>query len=310
LARAYAARARAQFELNDPDRARADAARALELDSELAQAYLARALANVYDRDWRNALTDADRAVELAQDDEKVWATRGRIYLEGGDANAALDDFDQALVLDADWVDGRLWRAAALDDLQRYEDAIAALEAVLEVAADVGDVELAESSIADLRRIPPDVDGKRTWRDVYHEFDVTYPVEWRQYVDPGEEAPLLLRGPLDKDYRANLFLTIFELDYTWTSLQLAKVYGPGARDLPDYELVGETNIRVDGHRAVRRVFTWTAVDERLRDVPVTVIQVYAIVNEQALIFTATTRAEGAEKHEPIFDDIIASFDFN
>ncbi len=310
LSRAYAARARAHFELYDPDRARADAVRALELDSELAQAYLARALANVYDRDWREALADADRAVELAQDNEKIWATRGRIYLEGGDANAALDDFDQTLVLEPDWVEGRLLRAVALDDLQRYDDAIAALESVLEIATDVGDVELAESSIADLERIPPEVDGNRTWRDVYHEFDITYPVEWRQYVDPGEEAPLLLQGPLDKDYRASLLLTIFDLDYTFTPRQLAKAYGPGARDLPNYELVSEKNIRVDGYGAARRIFTWTAVDERLRDVPVTVIQVYTIINKQALIFTATTCTEGAEKHESIFDDIIASFDFN
>ncbi|MCP4541847.1 MAG: tetratricopeptide repeat protein [Chloroflexi bacterium] len=309
-ARAFAARAHAHFDLHDPDRARADAARALELDPESAQAHLARALVYVYERDWSSALSDADRAVELAPDDELVLVTRGLIYLEGGDANAALDDFEQSLEMEPEWVDGRVWRAAALDQLQRYDDAVTALQSVLEIAIDVGEVELAESGIADLERIPEAVDGNRTWRDVYHEFDITYPADWRQYVDPGEVAPLLLMGPLDKDYRASLVLTIFEIDYYLAPSKLAKLYGPGANDLPDYELLSERTIRVDGNAAARRTFTWTAVDERLRDVPVTVTQVYAYVDEQVLIFTATTRTEGADKHESIFDAIINSFDFN
>jgi tetratricopeptide (TPR) repeat protein len=308
LARAYAARARAHFELNDPDRARTDAARALELDHESAQAYLARALVYVYERDWRNALADADRAVELTPDDEKVWIIRGRIYMEGGDANAALDNFEQALALHPDWVEGHLWRATALDDLQRYDDAVAALQSALEATADVSDVELAESSIADLQRIPPDVEGIRTWHDVYHDFTISYPVGWRQYVDPGEKVPLMLVGPLDKDHRANLLMTILELEFSLTPSQLAKVYGPSANTLLDYEMVSERTIRVDGFAAVRRVFTWTAIDNRLRDVPVTVVQVYAIVNKRAVVLTGTARTEGADKYEPIFDEIIASID--
>ncbi len=310
LARAYAARANAHFWSKDPARARADAERAIELDPELAQAYLARALVYVYEREWREAMADADRAVELAPDDEEVWATRGRIYLEGGDANEALDDFERALALDPDWVEGHLLRAEALDALQRYDDAIVALESVLEVSGEVDDVELAESGIADLRRIPSEVDGMRMWSDAYHGFSIAYPAEWRQYVDPGEEVPLLLVGPLDKDYRANVVLSIFEVDFTLPPSKLARLYGPTVDDLPDYELVSERTITVDGRAAMRRVFTWTAVDSRLRDVPVTVVRVYALIDGHVVIFTATTRTEGVEKNERIFDDVIASFGFD
>jgi hypothetical protein len=115
---------------------------------------------------------------------------------------------------------------------------------------------------------------------------------------------------LDKDYRANVILSIFEVDFTLPPAKLAKLYGPSASDLPDYELVSEKIITVDGRAAMRRVFTWTAVDSRLRDVPVTVVQVYVLIDERVIIFTATTRTEGAEKNETIFDDVVASFGFD
>jgi tetratricopeptide (TPR) repeat protein len=305
-ARAYAIRAHCHLGLGDPDRAFADAERALELDTELADAYLARSYVYVYRREWDDALADADHAVELAPDDKKVWATRGQIYLEGGDANQALDDFERALEIDPGWVDGAILRASALDELQRYEDAILVLQAVLEMSTDVNDVELSEALIADLKRIPPVEDGKRTWEDAYHQFSISYPAEWRQYVDPGEVTPILLMGPLDKDYRANIILSVFEVDFYLPPTKLAKLYGPSATSLPGYELVSEDIITIDGHAAVRRAFTWTALDSRLRDVPVTVVQVYALIDGRVIIITATTRTEGAEKYEPVFDDIINS----
>ena len=146
--------------------------------------------------------------------------------------------------------------------------------------------------------------------DLYHQFDITYPAGWRQYVDPGEEIPLFLAGPLDKDYRANVLMSYFELEYAMTPSQFAKAFGPSSTRLRDYELLSEESIRVDGYLAVRRVFSWTATDDRLRDVPVTVVQIHALVDEQALIITATTRSEEMEKYEPLFDGIIGSLDFH
>ncbi len=308
LARAYAARARAHFELNDPDRARADAQRALELSTELPHAYAARALYYVYEREWEPALDDADRAVTLAPEDKELRATRGSIYLEGGDARRALDDFNAALELDADWAEGQLLRATALDALQRYADAVSALETLLNATTDVTYVEIAESSIADLERIPEEVDGLHTWADSYHGFQVTYPAGWRQYVDPGESLPLMLLGPRDKDYRASVLLTITDLDFSTTARQLARMQR--TRSFPDYELVSERALTVDGRTGLRRVFTWTATDHRLREISVTVHQFYLVVDRRAIVFTATARSVDAEKYTPTFDQIIESLTVN
>lgn len=307
LARAYAERARAHFELHDPDRSRSDANRALELDPGLAQAYLARALVYVYEKSWDQALKDAAQAVELAPKDKEVWATRGQINLEGGDAGTALQDFDTALELDAHWIEGQMLRAVALDALQRYDDAITTFQAALADATDVNDIELAESSIADLQRIPPDHNGYRTWHDSYHGFDLTYPARWRQYVDPGEKIPLLLLGPMDKDYRANVILSITRLDYPLTAAELAKIDRPYG--LPDYNLLREYTLSIDNHLAFCRLFTWTTVDQHLREVPVFVMQVYTVSKDQAVIFMASSRAEDKEKYQPFFEAVVTSFRF-
>ena len=106
-----------------------------------------------------------------------------------------------------------------------------------------------------------------------------------------------------------MWLTIVEFELPWTASQLARVFGPRPGALEDYELVSESTIRVDGRTAVRIEYTWTAVDQRLRDVPVTAIQVYTMIDDKAVFFVSTMRSEGADKFVPVVDDIVASFDF-
>jgi len=295
--------------LNDPDRANADAARAVDLDDDLAESYMVRSLVSGYRYEWIEALRDADLAIELAPDNADVYETRGFVYLDGGDANEALDDFDALLALEPESVNGRLYRAAALDELGRHEDAIVALTAALDVAVDVSDVELAESLQADIQRIPPVVDGYRTWVDSYSDFNITYPEAWRQYVDPGAATPLAIVGPFDKDYRANILLNILEFDFVPAASELARFLGSDFNQFDDYEMVSERSLNIGGRSAIERVFTWTSSDRRLRDLDVTVVQVYIVDGQRALVFTAYSRSEDFEKYQPIFGNIIDSVTF-
>ncbi len=316
LAAAFAARGRAYFLLDDPDRARADAARAIELNPELAEGYLVRALVASYDLNWRDALADMDEALSHQPEDLLLLENRGLIYLDSGDANSALDDFNQMLAIDADSIDARMFKAAALDQLGRYDDALVALQSALDLAATadvdaliIEDVELAESTMADLNRIPPDIDGTRTWTDAYQGFTVSYPADWRQYVEPGADAPLFLVGPLDKDYRANLSLFFLEYDFVPSARDIARYSNPDANLYDDFEMLSDQSIRVGGRSAVRRVFTWRASDQRLRDVFFHIIQTYVVDGQRVLVFTSFARSEDFEKYEPIFDGIMNSFKF-
>lgn len=309
LARAYAARGQAHYQLDDPDRARADAARAIELAPDLADGYLVRAQVNAYWGDWMEALDDANLAIDLAPENADTYKTRGIVYLQSGDANAALDDFNQMQKFALDLVDSWLYRAVALDELGRYGEAVASLQEALALTHNVNDVELAESSIADLERIPTAVDGYRTWQDTYHGFTITYPETWRQYVDPGEIAPLAIVGPPDKDYRANLSLLFLEFDFSPTASEFARYYEGDVSRFDGYELISDQFVQVDGRSAIRRVYSWTAPDPRLRDVEVTIIEVFVVNGQSGLIFTALMRADDLEKYEPVFNDMIDSFDF-
>lgn len=319
LAAAYAARGRAYFLLEDDDRARADANRAIDLDPELGAGYIVQALVHTFDLRWREALTAVDRAVELMPDETLPLQTRGIIYLDSGDANAALDDFNRVIDLDPMEINGYLLKAAAFDEMGRYADAIETLDEALALAneagfedgrVDVSDIELAESTIADLERIPDLVEDSRTWNDTYAGFTVTYPGEWRQFVDPGSEAPILLLGPLDKDYRSNLNMLVLNFDFRPDLNDLVRFYNIDNSQFDDFELIEDERIRVDGRSAVRRVFRFTTSDQRLRDVSFTITQVYIVDGQRAIIVTTFSRSEDAEKYGPIFEEIVGSLRFD
>ncbi len=312
FAEAYGLRSEAYFFLNDTDRARADAKTALELDEALAQGHIAQAFVHAYDRDWGAAIDEANQAVDLAPDDVRIILNRGIIYLDGGDYNAALDDFNLIIDLDPTYELAYVLRAESQIELQRYEDALDTFVDILALEDANPDVyvdfvEIAESRTVDLQRIPEAAEGFRTWEDTDHQFAISYPEDWLQSVDPGDEFPLLLLGPLDKDYRANFNLIVLEgLDLTTS--QLSRAFDPPST-LRDFEEIEQISYRVGGRSGIRSTFTWTALDDRLREIPVTVVQVYLNVGDTSYIFAATMRTEDTEKYGPIFDAMLESFAF-
>ena len=183
------------------------------------------------------------------------------------------------------------------------------MDTALTLAADMNDIEESESLRAELAQIPAAVNGQRTWADVLFQFSVSYPETWRQRVDPGTEVPVVIIGPLDKDYRATLVLLALDLGFQTNNSEFARIWTSDLSRLPGYEQISQQNITFGGRSAIKRVFTWTATDERLNDISVTVIQVYLIVGERAYILSATCRTEDLSKYEAIFDNIITSFVF-
>ncbi len=93
-----------------------DAVEIARTDATLRRAYAACSAA-IRDR----SLTSADAAAS--------FANRGVVNLRKGDYAAALADFDQALDIDPDMADAHTNRAGALIGLDRFEDALAALDA-------------------------------------------------------------------------------------------------------------------------------------------------------------------------------------
>ena len=246
----------------------------------------------------------------LTPDDVLVYETRGRIFLSLGDYNSALDDFNHLIELDPNLAEGYILRATAQDELNRYDEAIASLDEALTLATDVTDIATSESLRAELLQIPPAVNGVRTWNDTIFRFNISYPDTWRQQVDPGSEVPVIIIGPLDKDYRATALLLSLDIGFTTDATYISWVWASDIASLPDYEEVSLRSINFGGRSAIQRVFTWTATDERLNDISVTVIQVYMVVGEQVYILTATCRTDDLSKYQTIFDNIITSFMFS
>ena len=309
LAEAYVARAESYYWQRENDRAQADANRAVSIDENLAGGYMVQALVEADRQAWNDALDLADQALDLDPDNDSLVAQRGEIYLISGTFNRALDDFNRAIELNPERSEWYLLKAAALEELQRFDEALEILgEAIALTPRDtvrgLSVVEIGESLQADIERIPPAVDGFRTWEDLYHRFAISYPADWRQFVDPGFESPIFLQGPLDKDYRANLIVVVIE-DVNLSLSQVARAFDPPGT-LPDFELVDTRSTSVGGRSAIRKSFRWTASDERLRDIPVAVIQYYALINGRVFLLTATMRAEDVEKYEPIFDGMVDS----
>lgn len=110
---AWLGRARARYQLGQPQAAMADATRAVELDPRLVPAWLERAQARMGLGDLDGAHADVDRALELDPTGWETWSLRARLRMMQGDLSGAQEDIQRARGLSRDAESG--WRLDALE---------------------------------------------------------------------------------------------------------------------------------------------------------------------------------------------------
>ena len=120
LAEAFSNRGLGYRQKGDYDRAIADYAQAIKLNSKLAAAFNNRGVAYDKKGDYDRAIADFDQAIKLTPSAEGYF-NRGNAYLGKSQYASAIDDYNQALKLKADFapaLDNRCWARAVVGILK------------------------------------------------------------------------------------------------------------------------------------------------------------------------------------------------
>lgn len=134
----YTLRGRAWLEIGQPEKAKQDFDRALELMPNHGQTYYNRGLAEAHLREYEAALADLTRAIELLPDVADAYLNRGTVYAALGRDEQALGDFDRVIELDSAAADAYLGRASAHSRLGHAEAAWRDLQRAEQLGADIG----------------------------------------------------------------------------------------------------------------------------------------------------------------------------
>jgi len=106
-----------------------DLTQALSLDPAFAGAYLNRARAYTLTKQWELAIADCNTALKLgaAGDSALAYFRRGLAYRGNSDLERAAEDYAQAVRQDAEFADAHAERASVLLELDRIDEARAAI---------------------------------------------------------------------------------------------------------------------------------------------------------------------------------------
>jgi serine/threonine protein kinase len=117
------------LQLNRPEEAFASYDQALMLDSNFYEALLGKANVLGILQDYEQAKQILDQAKEIRPKDYQVWYNRGNLLLQAlNNPEEALASFKQATQLKADFYPAWLGQGLSLSALQRYNDALLALD--------------------------------------------------------------------------------------------------------------------------------------------------------------------------------------
>jgi len=101
-------------------------------NSEMGEFFAERSVDKMLDNDLPGALADADSACRWAPDESEYLKLRGDFRLRNGDPQGAIDDFDEFIKKKPRDPEGYLLRAFALARLNRFDEALADMNTVLE----------------------------------------------------------------------------------------------------------------------------------------------------------------------------------
>jgi tetratricopeptide (TPR) repeat protein len=111
--------------LNDRDDAIADFSAMIALDPHDVEAYRLRSVQYYLKHDPKAAIAEVDTAIKIAPKDADNYRLRGGIYFDDQDYDHALTDFDTAIQLDPKSLEYLEIRAAAFDKMGQFDQAIA-----------------------------------------------------------------------------------------------------------------------------------------------------------------------------------------
>ena len=104
----------------------------IEKDPDNGAFYRVRASAYLIKEDNENALTDLDKAIELNADDYEALIARGRVYFGMEEIEKAKRDISRSLLIEPNNVEGIIYRSIIAGHEQRYSDAIADMELLVD----------------------------------------------------------------------------------------------------------------------------------------------------------------------------------
>lgn len=135
---AYIARSTACLDIfsRNPDKALADADRAVALAPDRADAYAARAWAHLWQRSFGQAIADTTVAITLEPDNPKWHRARSFYMLQVADVEGSLADIEQAIGLAPDDTDLYLYRSDNLEQLGRTDEAIVSVQEAIALEPD------------------------------------------------------------------------------------------------------------------------------------------------------------------------------
>jgi len=134
----YVARAMAAARLGEAGEAIDDLQMAARLDPYREAAWVNVAGAAYGGRRYETARDIAGAGLDIYPDSVSLHVQRGLAYLSEGDAESALADFDAAVAQDATLFTAYRWQGAALAELGRDDEAIAAYQRAGELGASAG----------------------------------------------------------------------------------------------------------------------------------------------------------------------------
>lgn len=139
-AEAHYAKAQALIAMSCFDEALAAYSKAIDLNPNYAEAWMGRGLTKARLRDLDGAFVDYHQSLTLNPEYDEAFNNLGIAYATRGDFQSSINCFQNALRVRSDNWDSRLNLANVLEALDRYEEAIKALE-------EGGDISVARSSI-------------------------------------------------------------------------------------------------------------------------------------------------------------------
>ncbi len=266
---------------------------------------------NFKKEDWYNVTFYADKTLALAPWDMDTLKAKGQALLNREKYKEAATAFSQVIEEKPSMVDVYFLRAMAYKGMRDFEAAVKDLEVFLDNQQKVQDLELidsAESELAYLSRIPPLVNGKRTYVDTQIGFALTFADSWT--LSPDIETENLIFHLSDEKEEAGIFVFIYNNpDNLGTRpTDVADVFHDIFKDSPGFKEVSRETFQAQGTTGIALTIEFQESSSVFSSK--TILRVYCFTSgTKVAILELSTSADLFADYVEDADQIAASFTF-